>query len=134
VAFSVLPTRHLAGVVVGESLTRLHIMGLGAGVVYLLTSAAAAKRVTGSAQWSSGRTWLLVAMIAVTLASEYGVTPRMHSIRNRIEERGATFDQLPPADTDRRSFDRLHKLSVQLETAVLVLGLIAIYPTVKFPS
>ena len=37
-AFSVLPTRHLAGSVVGRSLGILHWMGMVSGVVFLVSS------------------------------------------------------------------------------------------------
>ena len=48
-AFSVLPTRHLAGSVVSRSLGALHWMGLVSGVVFLISSMIHARLATGSA-------------------------------------------------------------------------------------
>jgi hypothetical protein len=129
VAFTVLPGSQ-AGLVVGPSLSRLHFAGIIAGVVFLGAAAAAARQVTGSAQWGSRRTWLIVAMLAMTLVSQFAITPRIRDVRRRILDQTGTFDQ----GSERRAFDRLHRLSVLLESGVLILGLIAIYPTVKFPS
>jgi hypothetical protein len=119
---------------VAASLSRLHLLGLIAGIVFLASSMAAARHVTGSTQWASARTGLVLAMLALTLVSQYAVTPRMHAVRTRIETRATAIDELALSDVDRQHFDRLHKLSVQLETVVLALGLITIYTTVKFPG
>ena len=37
-AFSVLPTRHLAGTVVGRTLGTLHWMGIFSGIIFLVSS------------------------------------------------------------------------------------------------
>ena len=43
--FSVLPTSDLAGALVGYTLTRLHILGIAAGCIYLIATAALEKSV-----------------------------------------------------------------------------------------
>jgi len=79
-AFRQLPTPDLAGAVVGYTLTRLHLMGLTAGIIFLLATAA----LGGSANLARPAAVLVVLMIALTAASEFGVTPRMASLREQM--------------------------------------------------
>ena len=48
--FSVMPTKDLAGVVVGYSLARLHILGIVAGCIYIIATAALEKSVAALAR------------------------------------------------------------------------------------
>ena len=48
-----LPTRHMAGSIVGRSLDLLHYMAIASGAVFLITSAAYSRITTGSAHWSA---------------------------------------------------------------------------------
>ena len=69
-AFSILPTRHLAGLVVGRSLGILHWMGMISGVVFLASSLLASRLSTGEAHVFHIRTRLFgpgVALDAVEL-------------------------------------------------------------------
>jgi uncharacterized membrane protein len=49
VSFSVLPTRHLAGAIVGSMLSKLHWIAVGAGLVFLFASIASFYFQTGTA-------------------------------------------------------------------------------------
>ncbi len=125
--FSILPTKDLTGVVVGYSLARLHVMGLVAGCVYLIATAAVEKSVAALARPAP---LLVFVMILCTMASQYGVIARMDALRLQMGSVDAT-----PADNPlRMAFDRLHQYSVKLESAVLLSGLAALFLTARQKS
>jgi hypothetical protein len=126
-AFSVLPSRHLAGTVVGHSLSILHWMGLFAGVVFLGSSMLLSSLATGSAQPLAVRHVLIVAMLLLTVVSQFGISPKMATLRASFGD----IDSVPADNPDRLRFDALHKWSVRLEVAVLALGLAAVVCTAR---
>ena len=113
-AFSVLPARESAGLMVGRSLGALHRIGLVSGVVFFaatfLTQLKRAKALRG----------LVFVMLLCTVASQFGVTPQMQRIRENV---GGSIQALPPQDAGRAAFDRLHRLSLVLEGIVLLSGI-----------
>jgi hypothetical protein len=125
-AFSVLPTHHLAGNVVNRSLTSLHWMGLVSGVVFLASSLLYSRFSQGSANPSAWRHILICAMLTLTLISQFGVSPRMSTLRASLGD----MDTVSPADPARVEFDALHGWSTRLESGVLLLGLITVYLTI----
>src|SRR5580700_2610926 len=80
-AFSVLPTTHLAGNVVGRSLSKLHWIGLISGLVYLTSSLLYSRFTDGTAHIFAFRYVLLCLMLALTLISQFGIIPRMDVLR-----------------------------------------------------
>ena len=126
-AFTVLPSRHLAGSVVGASITKLHWMGLISGVVYLISSLIYSRLRSGAAHPFAAHNVLILAMLALTLVSQWGITPRMHALRTSLGE----IDNAPPSDPARIQFNRLHVWSEQTEKAVLILGILVIYLTAR---
>jgi uncharacterized membrane protein len=124
-AFSVLPTRHLAGNVVGRSLQGLHAMGIAAGIVYLLASVVYARLSSGALHFFAARNVIIVLMILLTLISQFGLIPRMDSLRASIGE----IDSVPPNNPARMQFDALHVWSTRIEGGVLLLGFVAAYLT-----
>jgi Domain of unknown function (DUF4149) len=117
--------REQAGRIVGYSLTRLHYIGIVAAVVYLFAGFGIAK----SPKWLTAPAAVLVlVMLGLTLASELGVRPRIDAVRTQIT---TSVDVMPPANPLRRQFDRLHRLSVQLEGATLLVGIAALFLTVR---
>jgi hypothetical protein len=122
--FSVMPTKDLAGVVVGYSLARLHILGIVAGCVYLIATAAVEKSVAALARPAA---LLVFVMILCTMASQYGVIARMDALRGQMGSVDATAADSPL----RMAFDRLHQYSVRLESAVLLSGLAALFLTAR---
>jgi hypothetical protein len=122
-AFSVLPSRHMAGTVVGQTLGILHWMGLFSGVIFLGSSMLLTSLTTGSAQPFAARHLLVSAMLLLTLISQFGVSPRMTALRAQFGD----IDTVPADNPARVQFDALHHWSVRLEVGVLVLGLIAVY-------
>ena len=120
VAFTHLDT-HAAGEVVRGALSSLHRIGLLAGFVYFLFTLLllGSQRDTHPAR--ALELVLVVAMLSLTAYSQFGIIPRME--RDRIALRG----DMNPATADapeHRHFDRLHSLSVKVEGAVLIEGLL----------
>ena len=124
-AFSILPTTHLAGNVVGRALGKLHWMAIVSGVVYLISSLLYSRFTDGTAHVFAVRHVLLCLMLALTLVSQFGIIPRMDVLRGSLGEVSAT----PIDNPERVQFDALHVWSTRVEGAVLLLGLIAVYFT-----
>jgi len=124
-AFSVLPTRHLAGNVVTRSINGLHWIGIIAGIVYLLCSILYARITAGTAHVFAVRNVIIVLMLALTLISQFGIIPRMDGLRASVGE----IDAVPPDNPIRMQFDALHVWSTRVEGGVLLLGLVAAYLT-----
>ncbi len=121
--FSILPTRHLAGLVVTRTLTALHWTGVVCGGVFLVLSAFDAYYTAGSIQAMAPRNVLVFAMVVVTLFSQIGVSAKMTALRAEMGE----IDHVPAGDARRVAFNHLHQWSTGLEVAVLILGLAALY-------
>src|ERR1700692_3511999 len=85
-AFSVLPTTHLAGNVVGRALSKLHWIGIVSGIVYLTSSLLYSRLTDGAAHVFAARHVLLCAMLALTLISQFGIIPRMDTLRASLGE------------------------------------------------
>ena len=119
----ILPSRQLAGQVVSRSLGMLHWMGIGCGVVFLVTSVIDAQVTTGFASVFSARNLLMCAMILLTLVSIFAISRPMLALRNDM----VFIDNVSHDDPRRVEFNRLHEWSTRLESAVLLLGLAVIY-------
>jgi Domain of unknown function (DUF4149) len=126
-AFALLPTRHLAGSVVSRSLTALHWIGIVSGLVYLITSLLQFRFVTGSAHIFAPRHVLIVIMLVLTCVSQFGISPRMASLRATVGE----IDNVPLNDPARVQFNALHHWSTRLEGGVFLLGLVVAYLTAQ---
>ena len=125
-AFSVLPSRHLAGLVVGRSLGILHWMGIVSGFVFLVASLLYNRLISGTAHVLAGRHLLICLMLALTLISQFGIIPRMDTLRAALP---AEIDSVPADNPARMQFDALHAWSTRLEGGVLLLGLVIAYLT-----
>jgi hypothetical protein len=121
--FAVL-SRDEAGVVVGYTLSRLHWMGIIATVVFLAASLALAKSISALVRPAALGVLL---MLLLTLTSQRLVIPRMEVLRAQM----GSVDATPPSNPARAEFDRLHSVSVDLEAAVLLLGLVSLFLTVR---
>jgi uncharacterized membrane protein len=126
-AFRVLQSQDQAGLLVEFTLRRLHTLGVVAGVIFLLASAALAISANGS-----GKSLLLPAigvavMLILTVIWQHVVIARMMNLRRQMVSVAAT----PPDNPLRVEFDRLHRVSVQLEGATLLIGFASLYLTVR---
>lgn len=118
-AFGTLGSRDQAGAVVGMALGRLHLLGLVAGIVFLVARIALAKSLSAL---GSAAALLVVLMLVLTIVSQYSVSPRMANLRAEM----GSVERTPAESPLRTEFDRLHHWSVRLEAGVLLAGLAAL--------
>ena len=122
-----LPTRHLAGSIVGRSLDLLHYIAIASGVVFLIASMLYSRMATGNARPLAACHLLIVVMLLLTVISQFAISPKMHALRAEA----GVIDNLPLDNPQRMEFDRLHGWSEKFEEAVLLLGLAALYTTAQ---
>jgi uncharacterized membrane protein len=122
-----LPTRHMAGAVVGRSLGLLHGMGIVSGVVFLITSMVYSRLTAGNARPLAGRHILIVLMLLLTVISQFAISPKMHAIRNEV----GVIDNVPLDSPLRVEFNRLHVWSEKFEQGVFLLGMFALFLTAR---
>ena len=123
-AFGVLQSRDQAGLMVGYSLARLHYLGVIAAVLYLLVGLLLAPSLKTFLQPAMIG---VVLMLALTLVSQAWVTPRLVELRTEM----VSVDATPKDNPLRVEFDRLHQTSVRIEVAVLLIGIAALFLTVR---
>jgi uncharacterized membrane protein len=122
-----LPSRQMAGSIVGRSLDRLHYVAIVSGTVFLIASMLYSRIASGNARPLAARHVLIVLMLLLTVISQFAISPKMHAIRAEA----GVIDDLPPDNPRRMEFDRLHMWSEKFEVAVLLLGLVALYGTAQ---
>jgi hypothetical protein len=122
-SFTVLPSTHLAGLVVRNSLIALHWMGMVAGLIFLICSMIDNRLTVARPRVFALNHILTVLMLALTTISQFWIIPRMDVLRITVGEISA----LPESNPLRSQFDSLHVWSTRIEMAVLVLGLIVLY-------
>jgi hypothetical protein len=123
-AFSILASRDQAGAMVGFALGRMHVAGIVCGLVLLL---ARLVRTRTFASLVAPAALCVVLMIALTVVSQHGVSPKMAALRTQMGSIQATAADNPL----RVEFDRLHQRSVMLESGVLLAGFAAMYLMVR---
>jgi hypothetical protein len=126
--FRLLPTRDLAGAVVGLALARLHLVAMVAAFVFLVCHTWLLKNVNALVRPAA---LLVFAMVILTAASQYGVTPRMADLREDMISVHGSIDATPKESPSRLKFARLHVVSVVLEISVFLLGLVVLFLTVR---
>jgi len=124
-AFRVLaPNRDQAGAIVGFSLTRMHLGGIALGIVFLLVRLV---RTRGFASFVTPAALCVVLMVALTTISQYTVSARMAALRAQMGSIQATAGD----SSLLAEFNRLHTISVSLESGVLLAGIAAMYLMVR---
>jgi hypothetical protein len=124
-AFRVLaPNRDQAGVIVGFSLTRMHLGGIALGILFLLVRLV---RARSFASLVSPAAICVVLMVALTAISQYTVSAKMAVLRVQMGSIQATAAASPLL----AEFSRLHGISVALESGVLLAGFAAMYLMVR---
>jgi uncharacterized membrane protein len=123
-AFRILGSRDQAGAIVGFSLGRMHIAGMACGVVFLLARLA---RTRTFASFATPAALCVVLMIALTAISQYTVSAKMAALRVQMGSIQAMAAENPLLV----EFSRLHRISVSLESGVLLAGFAAIYLMVR---
>jgi hypothetical protein len=123
-AFRILGSRDAAGSMVGFALGRMHLLGVICGVVFFM---ARLVRTRTFASFVAPVALCVVLMIALTVASQVGVSPRMAMLRVQMGSIQATAEDSPLL----AEFARLHRISVSLESGVLLAGFAAVYFMVR---
>ena len=114
------PDTHTAGTIVGQLLRILHGMGLVSGAVALALLALAPALGMYKPKTVLAPMVLLIAMIACTCYSQFGIIPAME--RDRIAA-GGDINASEPANPSRMHFNKLHVVSERVEEAILLMGL-----------
>jgi uncharacterized membrane protein len=123
-AFRVLASRDQAGAMVGFALWWMHMIGCVCGVVFLVARSFRTRSLSSLA----GAPAICVAlMIGLTVVSQHAVSPKMAALRVQMGSIQATAADNPLL----AEFSRLHRISVSLESGVLLAGLAATYFLVR---
>lgn len=110
---------HIAGTFVRISLFRLHAIGMACGFLLILLTIF--EKATLSTRRSiKPHLVLLAVMLAFTAISQFAILPRMEVLRTQP---AAAIDNPAVTTPAREKFNRLHRLSTQLESGVLLCGL-----------
>jgi Domain of unknown function (DUF4149) len=141
IAFSTLPTKHLAGIIVRGSLDRIHLFGIVCTIVFAIATFAQIYKRRGERNlvrsYSLSLVFLLP-MLLCTLYSQYVIIPHMEQDRAEVVRilnptpqvigpivpaKPVEVDDLPTDHPVRLDFERLHKQSTNVEGAVLLFGI-----------
>jgi uncharacterized protein DUF4149 len=123
-AFRILASRDQAGAMVGYGLWWMHMIGVVCGITILL---ARLVRTRTFASLVAPAALCVVLMIGLTVVSQHAVSPKMAALRVQMGSIQATSASSPLL----AEFTRLHRISVSLESGVLLAGFSAIYLMVK---
>ncbi len=123
VAFAALPDAHMAGAVVRGTLNILHRIGFTAGAVYLVSTLTLIATQRDSHLVRALEILIVGAMLILNGYSHFSVLPRMEADRLSL---GGTVEATPPDVPAHRHFDRLHRVSVRVEGAILIGGLLLV--------
>jgi hypothetical protein len=118
------PNRDQAGAVVGFSLTRMHFGGIALGIVFLL---ARLIRTRSFPSFMTPAAICVVLMIVLTAISQSTVSAKMAVLRVQMGSIQATVSDSPLL----AEFSQLHRVSVSLESGVLLAGIGAMYLMVR---
>jgi len=123
-AFRILASRDQAGAIVGNGLWWMHLIGVICGIVILV---ARLLRTRAFASLLAPAALCIVLMILLTVVSQHAVSPKMAALRVHMGSIQATAADSPLL----AEFGKLHRISVSLESGVLLAGLAAMYLMVK---
>lgn len=115
-AFDVLPTRTLAGALVGRALPVLFLTGLLVGAALVVLEWPAVRQHWG--RFAAG-----AVMIVACGAAQFVVAPRIERLRAAI---GAPLESLAADDARRAAFGRLHAVSVGWLGIAIIAALVAL--------
>ena len=120
-AFAVMPSRALAGALVGRVLPHVFVAGMIAGVV----AAVLAWSDRGSAH-GLARAIAALGTVAACAIAQLVIAPRIARLREAI---GPSMEALQPSDPMRAEFGRLHGVSVLAMGFGMIAALVAIVLT-----
>ena len=123
-AFRILASRDQAGAMVGFGLWWMHVIGVVCGIAILLARLLGTRTLSSLAAPAA---LCVVLMIGLTVVSQHAVSPKMAALRTQMGSIQATAADSPLL----AEFSRLHRISVSLESGVLLAGFTAMYLTVR---
>ena len=123
-AFRMLASRDSAGAIVGFGLSRMHMIGVVCGIAILL---ARVLRMRAVSSLTVPAALCVVLMIGLTVVSQRAVSPKMAALRTQMGSIQATATDSPLL----AEFSKLHRISVSLESGVLLAGFAAMYLMVR---
>jgi uncharacterized membrane protein len=123
-AFRILASRDQAGAMVGYGLWWMHMIGVVCGIVILVARLVRMRTVSSLVGPAA---LCVVLMIGLTVVSQHAVSPKMAALRTQMGSIQATAADSPLL----AEFSRLHRISVSLESGVLLAGFAALYLMVK---
>jgi hypothetical protein len=123
-AFRILASRDSAGAMVGYGLWWMHMIGVVCGIVILV---ARLLRTRTFASLATPTVLCVALMILLTVVSQHAVSPKMAALRVQMGSIQAAAADNPLLV----EFGKWHRVSVSLESGVLLAGLAAIYLMVK---
>ena len=123
-AFGVLSSRDQAGAMVGYALTRMHLGGIVLGVLLLLVRLA---RTQSFAALAKPAAICVALMILFTAISQFTVSAKMAGLRMQMGSIQATA----AGNALLEEFGKLHRISVSLESGVLLAGIAAMFFLVR---
>ena len=123
-AFRILASRDQAGAIVGYGLWWMHMIGVVCGIAILLARLLRMRTVSSLAGPAA---LCVLLMIGLTVVSQHAVSPKMAALRTQMGSIQVTAADSPLL----AEFRRLHRISVSLESGVLLAGLAALYLIVK---
>ena len=117
-AFAVLPTRTLAGALVGQTLPILFDTGMVVGAI-LVWAALLSPAGTGRIASLGGG----VAIVVLTALARFVILARIAHLRASMP---TDIDALPVTDPARRAFGQLHAMSVGALGLAMLVGLVVV--------
>lgn len=118
-AFAVLPTRTLAGALVGRVLPVLFLAGIVVGVVMIALEWPVLRE-----RWT--RAAVGATMVVACAIAQFAVAPRIERLREAI---GGPLEALAVGDPQRAAFGRLHGISVAWLGVAIVAALVGLILT-----
>jgi hypothetical protein len=126
-SITVLPSTHLAGFVIRNTLIDLHWMGISAGIIFLICSLVYNRVTVGIPRVFAPSHVIVTFMLALTAISQFAIIPRMDVLRISAGE----ISMLAVSNPMRAEFDSPHAWSTRIEMTVLLLGLIVLYSVAR---
>jgi hypothetical protein len=123
-AFRILGSRDQAGAMVGHGLWWMHMIGVVCGTVLLL---ARLLRTRTAYSLVAPAALCVVLMILLTVVSQHALSPRMAVLRVEMGSIQATAVDSPLL----AEFSRWHRISISLESGVLLAGIAGMFLMVK---
>ena len=117
-AFAVLPTRALAGALVGRVLPHIFVSGIFAGLAVALSM-----WTDRGARYAAARAVAALVTVAACAVAQWIIAPRIERVRAAI---GPSVEALATTDPLRMQFGRLHGLSVLMMGIGMIAALVAL--------